>query len=89
MENENKTGTETGTENTTGTETQVETAKKPPLDSTVELEALKEMYDEQSKTLESAMKEIKELKVANAKMALTQSYKPVETPEEILDKMFK
>lgn len=70
-------------------ETTIETVKKPPVDSTVELEALTEMFTEQSKQLESLMKENKELKVANAKLAITQSFTKTESPEEILNKMFK
>lgn len=83
MENETKpTGTETQEEN------KPDTAQKPPYDSTVELEALKEMYEEQGKTVESLTKEMQELKKANAKLALTQSFTKVETTEEILNKMF-
>lgn len=79
--------------NTAGETTQekptIETVKKPPVDSTVELEALKEMFTEQSKQVQSLMKENKELKVANAKLAITQSITKQESPEEILNKMFK
>lgn len=89
MSEENK-NTETNTAGeTTQTETTIETAKKPPVDSAVELEALKEMFTEQSKQLEIIMKENKELKVANAKLAITQSTTKQESAEEILNKMFK
>lgn len=70
-------------------ETTIETVKKPPVDSTVELEALKEMFTEQSKQVEALVKENKDLKVANAKLAITQSFTKTESPEEILNKMFK
>lgn len=89
MSEENK-STETNTTcETTQTEPTIETVKKPPVDSTVELEALKEMFTEQSKQVEALVKENKDLKVANAKLAITQSFTKTESPEEILNKMFK
>lgn len=83
MENENK-----SKETETQEEKKPDTEQKLLHDSTVELEALKEMYVEQGKTVESLTKEVQELKKANAKLALTQSFTKVETTEEILNKMF-
>lgn len=85
MSEENKNKEETGTEETgteTGTQTQTE-------NSAVELEAIKELMLEQKKQMEAVIKENKELKVANAKLAITQSITKQESPEEILNKMFK
>lgn len=83
MSEEIKNKEETGTEET-GTETGTQTEN-----STVELEAIRELMLEQKKQMEAVIKENKELKVANAKLAITQSITKQESPEEILNKMFK
>lgn len=83
MSEEIKNNEETGTEET-GTETGTQTEN-----STVELEAIRELMLEQKKQMEAVIKENKELKVANAKLAITQSITKQESPEEILNKMFK
>lgn len=67
------------------TEQTIETKTDNSADNT----AYKELYTEQTKKLEAMQKEIADLKVANAKLAIQQSAtEPLQTAEELLNKMF-
>lgn len=58
-------------------------------DNSADNTAYKELYTEQTKKLESLQKEVADLKVANAKLAIQQSASaPLQTAEELLNKMF-
>lgn len=58
-------------------------------DNSAENIAYKELYEEQKKELEKLQKELTDTKVANAKLAIqSNTVPPLESPEEILNKMF-
>lgn len=76
---------------------EVEVKEEPNTGSTVEHKddnsavdtAYKELYDAQKIELEKLQKELTDVKVANAKLAIQSSARePLESPEEILNKMF-
>lgn len=58
-------------------------------DSTAELNAFKELFTEMKSEVDALKKENAALKVANAKLAITQTVEKVESPEEIINKLFK
>lgn len=61
-----------------------------PTDSTVELKATLELLKESQAMNQKLMKELEEVKVANAKLAITQTIaSPKVDAEELLNKMFK
>ena len=73
-------------EETTGT-TEVTTEVNG---STAELEAYKKIHEEDKAELEKLRKELNEVKIANAKLAIRQPAQELEkTPEELLNEMFK
>lgn len=86
------------TNNDTSTNTQtsgVQTTSSPgepptqTADVATQLQASLELMKEMQQTNANLMKEIQDLKVANAKLALTQSVQaPRESAEELLNKMF-
>ena len=58
--------------------------------STAELEAYKKIHEEDKAELEKLRKELNEVKIANAKLAIRQPAQELEqTPEELLNEMFK
>lgn len=62
---------------------------EPTTDNSAENTAYKELYEAQQKKLEAMQKEITDLKVSNAKLAIQQSAStPQITCEELLNKMF-
>ncbi len=62
---------------------------EPTIDNSAENTAYKELYEAQQKKLEAMQKEITDLKVSNAKLAIQQSAStPQITCEELLNKMF-
>lgn len=70
------------TEVTTEVETEVNS-------STAELEAYKKIHEEDKAELEKLRKELNEVKIANAKLAIRQPAQELEeSPEELLNKMF-
>ena len=77
------------------TETQTQNApnleeKKSTIDnSTVELEASKQLLSEKDKTIETLQKELMDAKVANAKLIMQTPVTQVREAEEILNDMFK
>ena len=76
------------------TETQIQDATKPEQkstidDSTVELEASKQLLSEKDKTIETLQKELMDAKVANAKLIMQTPVTQVREAEEILNDMFK
>ena len=73
-------------EETTGT-TEVTTEVNG---STAELEAYKKIHEEDKAELEKLRKELNEVKIANAKLAIRQPAQELEqSPEELLNEMFK
>lgn len=57
--------------------------------STAELEAYKKIHEEDKAELERLRKELNEVKIANAKLAIRQPAQELEeSPEELLNKMF-
>lgn len=57
--------------------------------STAELEAYKKIHEEDKAELEKLRKELNEVKIANAKLAIRQPAQELEeSPEELLNKMF-
>lgn len=80
------------TEQTTETQTQdaPKLEQKPTIDdSTVELEASKQLLSEKDKTIETLQKELMDAKVANAKLIMQTPVTQVREAEEILNDMFK
>lgn len=76
------------TENIEQTENNDSTVEQTT-DNSAENTAYKELYEAQQKELKSMQKEITELKVSNAKLAIQQSAStPQQTCEELLNKMF-
>ena len=76
------------------TETQIQDATNPEQkstidDSTVELEASKQLLSEKDKTIETLQKELMDAKVANAKLIMQTPVTQVREAEEILNDMFK
>ena len=76
------------------TETQIQDATNPEQkstidDSTVELEASKQLLSEKDKTIEILQKELMDAKVANAKLIMQTPVTQVREAEEILNDMFK
>ena len=57
--------------------------------STVELEASKQLLSEKDKTIETLQKELMDAKVANAKLIMQTPVTQVREAEEILNDMFK
>lgn len=58
-------------------------------DNSAENTAYKELYEVQQKQVEAMQKEITDLKVSNAKLAIQQSVSiPQQSCEELLNKMF-
>ena len=57
--------------------------------STVELEASKQLLAEKDKTIETLQKELMDAKVANAKLIMQTPVTQVREAEEILNVMFK
>ena len=58
--------------------------------STAELEAYKKIHEEDKAELEKLRKELNEVKIANAKLAIRQPAQELEqSPEELLNEMFK
>lgn len=88
MNDINVTETETETEMTdavTAENLTTETDSSP-----VELEAYKKIHEEDKAELERLRKELEQTKIANAKLAIRQSISaPIQSPEEILNDMFK
>ena len=87
-----------GEENKKTTEQTIETQtqdvpnleQKPTIDnSTVELEASKQLLSEKDKTIETLQKELMDAKVANAKLIMQTPVTQVREAEEILNDMFK
>ena len=59
-------------------------------DNSAENTAYKELYEAQQKKIETLLKEITDLKVSNAKLAIQQSASvPQQSTEELLNTMFK
>lgn len=86
MSEENK---ETITPETPETPEGSSTGEQTNTDVNTQLQASIELIKEMQQTNANLMKEIETLKVANAKMALTQSVQaPQESAEELLNKMF-
>lgn len=76
------------TENTEHTEDTSSTVEQTT-DNSAENTAYKELYEAQQKELKSMQKEITELKISNAKLAIQQGAStPQESCEELLNKMF-
>lgn len=81
--------TNTDTSTTVQTNSSPGEPSTPPADVATQLQASLELMKEMQQTNASLMKEIQDLKVANAKLALTQSVQvPQESAEELLNKMF-
>ncbi len=58
--------------------------------STAELEAYKKIHEEDKAELEKLRKELNEVKIANAKLAIRQPAQELQqSPEELLNEMFK
>lgn len=76
------------TENLETTENNSSTVEQTTNNS-AENTAYKELYEVQQKKMEAMQKEITELKVSNAKLAIQQSTSiPQQSCEELLNKMF-
>lgn len=76
------------------TETQIQetpaTEQQQTVDnSTVELEASKQLLTEKDKTIENLQKQLMDAKVANAKLIMQTPVAQVREAEEILNDMFK
>lgn len=57
--------------------------------STAELEAYKKIHEEDKAEMEKLRKELSEVKIANAKLAIRQPAQELEkSPEELLNEMF-
>ena len=79
----------TGTTETTETTVDKSSTVEPTTDNSAENTAYKELYEAQQIKLEELQKEITELKVSNAKLAIQQSASiPQQSCEELLNKMF-
>lgn len=76
--------TETQTQETSTTEQQ-----QTVDNSTVELEASKQLLAEKDKTIENLQKQLMDAKVANAKLIMQTPVAQVREAEEILHDMFK
>lgn len=79
------------TETTETTETTVDDSStvEPTTDNSAENTAYKELYEAQQKEIKELRKEVNELKVSNAKLAIQQSASiPQQSSEELLNKMF-
>lgn len=84
--------TEQENNNTSTVETKEDMAQQqePPKDLSVELKAALELAKESQETIKQLQKELQDVKVANAKLAITQTIgAPKSSAEEILNKMFK
>lgn len=76
------------TENLETTENNGSTVEQTT-DNSAENTAYKELYEAQQKKMEAMQKEITDLKVSNAKLAIQQSASiPQQSCEELLNKMF-
>lgn len=76
------------TENVEITENNSSTVEQAS-DNSAENTAYKELYEAQQKKLEAMQKEITDLKVSNAKLAIQQSASiPQQSCEELINKMF-
>lgn len=87
----NTTSLDTSSAATTPTSSTVEPNTNTPNVSTVEPEviAYKDLYDEAQTKIANLTKEVADLKVANAKLAIQQSAATTQpSVEEILNKMF-
>lgn len=85
MENNNNVNTETNNESSAAEQNQ-NTTTETSTETTV---AYKELYEQQANSIKELQKEISELKVANAKLAIQQSIStPKCSTEELLNKMF-
>lgn len=79
------------TETTETVETTVDNSStvEPTTDNSAENTAYKELYEAQQKEIKELQKEVNELKVLNAKLAIQQSASiPQQSSEELLNKMF-
>ena len=79
------------TETTGTTKTTVDNSStvEPTTDNSAENTAYKELYEAQQKEIKELQKEITDLKVSNAKLAIQQSASiPQQSCEELLNKMF-
>lgn len=73
------------------TETPVDNSStvEPTTDNSAENTAYKELYEAQQKEIKELQKEVNDLKVSNAKLAIQQSASiPQQSSEELLNKMF-
>ena len=62
---------------------------EPTTDNSAENTAYKELYEAQQKEIKELQKEVNDLKVSNAKLAIQQSASiPQQSSEELLNKMF-